>query len=98
MTNNSGFLKSHSFYKKKNQTSAFLKGYKCVLSGRCINFNSVMILVLVLRYTITILRNMGLAPLLPLDHNVYFHKLVGWLLFAQSWLHTIMHLINFGKK
>jgi hypothetical protein len=57
-----------------------------------------MILVLVLRYTITILRNMGLAPFLPLDHNIYFHKLVGWVIFGQSWLHTIMHLINFGKK
>jgi hypothetical protein len=67
-----------------------------MLAGRCINFNSVMILVLVLRYTITILRNMGLAQVLPLDHNVYFHKVVGWLLFGLSWLHTIMHLINFG--
>ena len=62
------------------------------------NFNSVMILVLVLRYTITILRNMGLAHVLPLDHNIYFHKVVGWIIFVQAWLHTIAHLINFGER
>ena len=68
-----------------------------LISGRCLNFNSVMILVLVLRYTITILRNMGLSPIIPLDHNIYFHKLVGVIIFFQAWIHTIMHLINFGK-
>ena len=68
-----------------------------LISGRCLNFNSVMILVLVLRYTITILRNMGLSPIIPLDHNIYFHKLVGVIIFFQAWIHTIMHLINFGR-
>ena len=33
-------------------------------------FNSVLILVLVLRYTLTILRGIGLANLLPIDHNI----------------------------
>ena len=56
-----------------------------------------MILVLVLRYTITILRNMGLAQILPLDYNIYFHKMVGEIIFVQAWIHTAMHLINFGK-
>ena len=45
----------------------------------------------------TFLRNMGLAHKLPLDHSIYFHKVVGWLIFSQAWLHTISHLINFGK-
>lgn len=45
----------------------------------------------------TFLRNMGLAHKLPLDHSIYFHKVVGWLIFGQAWLHTIAHLINFGK-
>ena len=46
---------------------------------------------------ITLLRNLGLASILPLDNNIYFHKLVGRIIFAQAWLHTIMHLINFGQ-
>lgn len=65
-------------------------------NGRCLNFNSMIILVLVLRYTITKLRELGLSNLLPLDHNIYLHKVVGYLIFFQSWFHTISHLINFA--
>jgi len=64
--------------------------------GRTLLFNSVLILVLVLRYTITLLRNMGMASILPLDNNIYFHKLTGRLIFVQAWVHAFMHLINFG--
>lgn len=66
-------------------------------SGRTILFNSVLILVLVLRYSITILRNLGLASFLPLDNNIYFHKLLGRIIFLQAWLHSVMHLLNFGR-
>ncbi len=64
-------------------------------NGRCLNFNSTIVLVLVLRYTITKLRELGLSTALPLDHNIYLHKVVGYIIFFQSWFHTIMHLINF---
>ena len=57
-----------------------------------------LILVLVLRYTITMLRDLGLASVLPLDNNIYFHKLVGRLIFVQAWVHAIMHFINFGQS
>ena len=67
-------------------------------SGRAILFNTVVSLVFVLRYLMTFLRNMGLAHKLPLDHNIYFHKVVGWIIFVQAWLHTIAHLINFGER
>ena len=65
--------------------------------GRTLLFNSVLILILVLRYSITMLRDLGLASLLPLDNNIYFHKLVGRLIFVMAWIHTIMHLLNFGE-
>ena len=64
--------------------------------GRTLLFNSVMILILVLRFTITGLRDLGLASVLPLDNNIYFHKLVGRMIFAQAWLHAIMHFCNFA--
>ena len=57
-----------------------------------------LILVLVLRYTITVMRELGIGTIFPLDHNIYLHKVVGYIIFFQSWFHTIMHLINFGKK
>ena len=65
-------------------------------NGRCLLFNSTIILVLVLRYTVTKLRELGLSNVLPLDHNIYLHKVVGYIIFIQSWFHTIMHLINFA--
>lgn len=64
--------------------------------GRALLINTILSLFLVIRYLITFLRNMGLAHKLPLDHNIYFHKVVGWLIFGQAWLHTIAHLLNFG--
>ena len=48
------------------------------------------------RYTITALRNLGLSAILPLDNNIFIHKVIGTLIFVQAWCHTIMHLINFG--
>ena len=63
----------------------------------CLNFNSMMVLVFILRYTITLMRKLGLASKLPLDHHVYLHKFTGVLIFFQAWFHTIAHLINFGK-
>jgi len=64
--------------------------------GRTLLFNSVLILFLVLRNTITLLRKFGLATILPLDNNIYLHKLVGIMIFLQASLHSIMHLCNFA--
>jgi len=64
--------------------------------GRSLLFNSVLILLLVLRNTITLLRKFGLATILPLDNNIYLHKLVGVMIFIQALVHTIMHLCNFA--
>ena len=65
--------------------------------GRGLMVNTVLSILLILRYCITFLRKMGLAHKFPLDQNVYFHMLVGWFIFVQAWLHTVAHLLNFGK-
>ena len=61
------------------------------------NFSATMVLVLMLRYTLTKLRNVGLSAILPLDHHVYLHKLTGVVILVYAWVHTLMHLINFGE-
>ncbi len=66
-------------------------------NGRVLLFNSMLIVVLVLRNVITVLRELGFISILPLDHNIYLHKLVGYLIFFQAWFHTIMHICNFSK-
>ena len=84
-------LRSHHYRNKITQTFA------CFILGRTLLFNSTVILVLVLRYSITKLRELGLAFILPLDNNIYLHKVVGWIIFGQALFHTVMHLCNFGK-
>eukprot|EP00092_Neocalanus_flemingeri_P018191 GFUD01019688.1.p1 GENE.GFUD01019688.1~~GFUD01019688.1.p1 ORF type:complete len:1116 (+),score=193.24 GFUD01019688.1:205-3552(+) len=64
--------------------------------GRTLLFNSVLVVLLVLRNSISLLRRIGLASYLPLDNNIYLHKFVGVMMFLQASLHTIMHLSNFA--
>ena len=54
-----------------------------------------LIAILILRNLITALRELGLTTVLPLDNNIYLHKVVGYLIFVQAWIHSIMHLCNF---
>jgi predicted ferric reductase len=59
--------------------------------------DSVLVIVVVLRYTVTKLRNLKASEVLPLDHNIYIHKVLGVTIFLLSLLHTIMHICNFSK-
>jgi hypothetical protein len=75
----------------------FHMNYFSNFSGQCLNFTSMFILVVMLRHSITKLREMGLAVLLPLDKHIYFHKITGRLIVIYSLLHTAMHLGNLCK-
>ena len=67
------------------------------LTGRCLNFSTTVVLVLMLRTVLTKLRGWGLSLILPLDHHVWLHKLTGVVIFGLAWAHTLMHLLNFGN-
>lgn len=63
--------------------------------GKALLWNSVLILVLVCRKSITALGRYGFAKILPLEINIYLHKIVGILIFCLAFLHSLMHCINF---
>ena len=65
-------------------------------AGKNILALSVIITMLVLRNTITLLRNMGVGRFLPLDNNIYLHKVVGVLIFLLGMVHSLCHLLNFA--
>ena len=65
-------------------------------NGIVLNLNSMLILVFVLRYTVTFLRKLGLVYVLPLDQHIMLHRLTGMVIFIQAWFHGIMHFVNFG--
>ena len=64
--------------------------------GKALLFNSMLVLILVLRKSITALTRFGFSKILPLDNNIYLHKVVGILIFCQGLVHTIAHFFNFG--
>ena len=66
-------------------------------AGQCLNFTSMFILVVMLRHSITKLREMGLAVILPLDRHIYFHKVTGRLIVVYSLIHTGAHMGNLCK-
>ena len=64
--------------------------------GKALIFNSALVLVLVLRKTITSMARIGMSGILPLEHHIYVHKVTGILIFFQATVHTIAHLCNFA--
>jgi hypothetical protein len=63
--------------------------------GICISFNSVVVIILMLRKTMTWLRGTTVGPYLPLDNHIDLHKIVAWLIVLFSVGHATAHLINF---
>jgi hypothetical protein len=63
-----------------------------------LNFNSSFILILMLRHTLTFLRNHGFAAFLPLDQHIYLHKMCGWLILFYALAHTVAHLFNICEQ
>lgn len=50
-----------------------------------------------LRRGLTWLRATWLAQVLPLDQNIQFHQLMGYVVVALSLVHTVAHVVNFGE-
>jgi len=64
--------------------------------GRVLHANVWLLLFFVLRHTLTLLQRFGVGSMLPLDHSIFLHKVVGWLIFVYAILHSIAHLLNFA--
>ena len=64
--------------------------------GMCLNFNCCLVLLLMMRLTLTFLRTTRLAHVLPLDENIQLHKWVGVVIAVFSIGHTAAHVGNAG--
>lgn len=65
--------------------------------GQLLNFTCVVIILPVLRTCTTWLRSKGVHRFIPLDHNIYYHKLTGCFVLVYSVLHTVAHVLNFER-
>ena len=74
---------------------------RCVIiargCGMALNFNSAMILIPMLRYSLTWLRTTRASRFLPLDNMLSIHKLVGIVTALFGVVHVAAHLGNLGK-
>uniref|UniRef100_A0A452FTF4 NADPH oxidase 5 n=1 Tax=Capra hircus TaxID=9925 RepID=A0A452FTF4_CAPHI len=66
--------------------------------GQCLNFDCSFIAVLMLRRCLTWLRATWLAQVLPLDRNIQFHQLMGYVVVGLSLVHTVAHVVNFALR
>ncbi len=62
--------------------------------GNSLNFNCMLILVLVLRKHLTWMREKGAGYFMPIDESIEIHKKIGIVILVESLIHTIAHLIN----
>ncbi|XP_063437585.1 NADPH oxidase 5-like isoform X2 [Mytilus trossulus] len=62
--------------------------------GLPLNFNCMLILILMMRKSLTYLRLTFWNNFLPLDHNILFHKRVGIIIFILAIIHTGAHIGN----
>lgn len=51
-----------------------------------------------LRRCLSWLRATPVAQVLPLDHSVWLHQLVGYVVLALGAVHTGAHVANFSKS
>ncbi|XP_072471291.1 NADPH oxidase 5 isoform X2 [Notamacropus eugenii] len=65
--------------------------------GQCLNFNCSFIVVLMLRRCLTWLRATWLARIFPLDQNIEFHQLIGYVVVGFTVIHTTAHVVNFVR-
>ena len=63
--------------------------------GFPLNFVCMMVYVFMLRKLLDSLRSLGAIRILPMDHNLFFHMLSGWIIFVFGAIHTIVHFVNF---
>jgi hypothetical protein len=67
------------------------------VGGILLDFNSAVIILLVMRRLVTWLRNSLFGRFLPTDDFIKFHKFIGVFILLLSLMHTIAHCVNLCK-
>jgi NADPH oxidase 5 len=62
--------------------------------GACLNFNGALVLVPMLRHTLTWVRRQRWGHLLPVDDGIEIHRLVGEVMFGLALVHSAAHVVN----
>ncbi len=67
------------------------------ICGMQLNFNCMMMIVLMLRYTMGLIRSSRtLYSLVPVDDAISIHKMIGRWIVVLVFIHALFHMIYFG--
>lgn len=67
------------------------------ICGMQLNFNCIMMIVLMLRYTMGLIRsNRTLYSLIPIDDAISIHKMIGRWIVVLVLIHSLFHMVYFG--
>ncbi|XP_072482742.1 NADPH oxidase 1 [Notamacropus eugenii] len=93
------FEKSDKYYYTREILGSSLAWARA--SARCLNFNSLLILLPVCRNLLSFLRGScsccRRTLRKQLDHNLTFHKLVAYMICLHTVIHVVAHLFNFER-
>lgn len=64
-------------------------------AGAALKLNCSIILVTVCRNILTKIRSTKIGGLLPIDHNIEFHKGIAWTILFWTLVHCVAHFFNF---
>lgn len=62
--------------------------------GACLNFNAALIVVPMLRHTLTWIRRSALGRVVPVDDAVGIHALIGEMVVLFAIVHSVAHVLN----
>ena len=65
--------------------------------GMALNYNGMLILLPMMRTTLTRLRQSAIGRSLPVDDAIDFHRWVGQTMFALAVVHSAAHLVNYVR-
>jgi NADPH oxidase 5 len=63
-------------------------------AGACLNFNAALIVIPMLRYTLTRIRRSRLGPFFPVDDAIEVHRLIGEMVVLLAVVHSAAHVAN----
>ncbi len=63
-------------------------------TGACLNFNAALIVVPMLRYTVTRIRRSRVGRFVPVDDAIDVHRLIGEIVVLLGLAHSVAHVIN----
>mmetsp|Transcript_1511 Transcript_1511/g.4104 ORF Transcript_1511/g.4104 Transcript_1511/m.4104 type:complete len:527 (+) Transcript_1511:237-1817(+) len=69
------------------------------MGGATLNLNCALILVPVLRHSLTWLRKVRiLRDIIPFDSNIRFHKMIAYAIFFAGLVHGLAHYLNYNES